>query len=196
MIGSEAVSSGYLNNEEENAAAFFEQDGLRWWRSGDIGEVDERGAFRIVDRKKDIIKLQFGEYIPLGRVEAVLKAHPLVENVCAYGDMYKNHLVALIEPNSRQLRALAEQLQLKPDVALDQLCTDKKLNAHVLQQLTEFAKSPASGRLIGRQVPSAVYLCPQSWLTNNLMTAALKIRRKAINEFYREQIDFMYKTLE
>lgn len=38
---------------------------------GDIGEVDERGCFKIIDRKKDLLKLQQGEYISLGKVSAL-----------------------------------------------------------------------------------------------------------------------------
>jgi long-chain acyl-CoA synthetase len=158
--------------------------------------VDQRGVFRIIDRKKDIIKLQFGEYIPLGRVETVLKANPLVDDVCVYGDMFQNHLVALIQPNERLLRTLADKCGLKPDVALDQLCSDKKLVTEVHKQLVELAKQPTSGPLVGRQIPSAIHLCPQNWVTAGLMTAALKIRRKAICDFYRVQIDAMYQTLK
>ena len=44
---------------------------------------------RIIDRKKDLVKLQLGEYVSLGKVEAQLKTHPLVENICVYGDSYQ-----------------------------------------------------------------------------------------------------------
>ena len=49
----------------------------------------EDGTVRIVDRKKDLVKLQLGEYVSLGKVEAQLKTHPLVENICVYGDSYQ-----------------------------------------------------------------------------------------------------------
>ena len=42
-----------------------------------------------MDRKKDLVKLQLGEYVSLGKVEAQLKTHPLVENICVYGDSYQ-----------------------------------------------------------------------------------------------------------
>ena len=43
----------------------------------------------LLDRKKDLVKLQLGEYVSLGKVEAQLKTHPLVENICVYGDSYQ-----------------------------------------------------------------------------------------------------------
>ena len=48
--------------------------------------MEEDGTLKIIDRKKDLVKLQFGEYVSLGKVESVLKTCPLVENVCIYGD--------------------------------------------------------------------------------------------------------------
>lgn len=39
IIGSELVCAGYYKNEKETAKAFFEENGIRWWRSGDIGEM-------------------------------------------------------------------------------------------------------------------------------------------------------------
>ncbi len=40
----------------------------RWFKTGDIGQVEADGTLRIIDRKKDLVKLQFGEYISLGKV--------------------------------------------------------------------------------------------------------------------------------
>jgi long-chain acyl-CoA synthetase len=57
------------------------------------------GCLRLIDRKKDLVKLQLGEYVSLGKVEARLKTHPLVENICVYGDPYKKFTVALIVPS-------------------------------------------------------------------------------------------------
>ena len=56
--------------------------GRRWFRTGDIGQVEETGSIRIIDRKKDLVKLQYGEYVSLGKVESVLKTCPLVDNIC------------------------------------------------------------------------------------------------------------------
>ena len=62
---------------------------------------------KIIDRKKDLVKLQFGEYVSLGKVESELKTCPLVENVCVYGDSTKIFTVALVVPDRNKLTAWA-----------------------------------------------------------------------------------------
>lgn len=59
-----AVIEGYLDNHEENAEAFA--DG--WFKSGDIGLFDASGQLKIIDRKKNLVKTQNGEYIALEKV--------------------------------------------------------------------------------------------------------------------------------
>ena len=49
---------------------------------GDIGHALPDGTFKIIDRKKDLVKLQMGEYVSLGKVESVLKIHIVVDNIC------------------------------------------------------------------------------------------------------------------
>ena len=67
------MSDGYFANEEETKQTFFEENGIRWWRSGDIAEIDEFGHVSIVDRKKDLVKLQCGKFIALGRVRSTYR---------------------------------------------------------------------------------------------------------------------------
>merc|ERR1711874_930035 len=52
---------------------FFSEGGKRWFRTGDVGELFEDGTVRIIDRKKDLVKLQLGEYVSLGKVESNLE---------------------------------------------------------------------------------------------------------------------------
>lgn len=59
-----------------------------------------------LDRKKDLVKLQFGEYVSLGKVEAEMKTCPVVDNICIYGDPSKLFCVALIVPNPKQVSYL------------------------------------------------------------------------------------------
>lgn len=62
---------------------------------------------KIVDRKKDLVKLQYGEYVSLGKVESELKTCSLVDNVCVYADPNKLFAVALLMPNPDHLQAIA-----------------------------------------------------------------------------------------
>ena len=77
------VFSGYLNDPEKTAEA-LDDDG--WLHSGDIGEIDEDGYLRIVDRKKELIITAGGKNISPANLEAALKMIPLVGQAAAIGD--------------------------------------------------------------------------------------------------------------
>ena len=67
--GGDQVALGYYKKPEETAKDFFvDEEGCRWFRSGDIGEIFPDGTLKIIDRKKDLIKLSNGEFISLGKV--------------------------------------------------------------------------------------------------------------------------------
>ena len=68
MIGGSAIAKEYFKNAAKTEEDFFWEDGKRWFKSGDVGELDPSGRLRIIDRKKDLVKLQLGEYVSLGRL--------------------------------------------------------------------------------------------------------------------------------
>ena len=69
VVGGYGVASGYYNNKELTDESFSPApNGMRWFRTGDIGEVFPDGTFKVIDRKKDLIKLANGEYFSLGKV--------------------------------------------------------------------------------------------------------------------------------
>lgn len=69
IAGGFNISSGYYNNTKLTEESFIvEPNGMRWFTTGDIGEVFPDGTFKIIDRKKDLIKLSNGEYFSLGKV--------------------------------------------------------------------------------------------------------------------------------
>jgi fatty-acyl-CoA synthase len=71
------VAGSYFEAEAASAAAFDDDDGGSWLRTGDVGTLDERGWLRITDRAKDVIK-SGGEWISSVDLESALMAHPAV----------------------------------------------------------------------------------------------------------------------
>ena len=129
MIGGASVARGYFKNEEKTKEDFFNEGGKRWFRTGDIGEMFEDGTVRIIDRKKDLVKLQLGEYVSLGKVEAQLKTHPLVENICVYGDSYQVKISSQISSQSHilipfVLQSYTVAVMVPIRGALEKLATD------------------------------------------------------------------------
>lgn len=147
------------------------------------------GTLKIIDRKKDLVKLQLGEYVSLGKVEAILKTHPLVENICIYGDPYRTFVVALMVPSRAHLEALAAKLG--KTAPYDDLLEDPEVSAAVLKELTQHGTKGC--RLAKFELPHAVTVVKEQWTPDSgLVTASFKMKRKCIQKFYQRQIDQMF----
>ncbi|MFM2478929.1 acyl-[ACP]--phospholipid O-acyltransferase [Celerinatantimonas sp. MCCC 1A17872] len=72
LIGGAQIMKGYLNNPEKTAEVIVELDGLRWYKTGDKGHLDEDGYLHIVDRYSRFAKLA-GEMVSLGAIEQQVK---------------------------------------------------------------------------------------------------------------------------
>lgn len=83
VISGPNVTPGYVNNPEANAAAFFEAEGRRWFRTGDLGRFDEDGYLTLVGRIKEIIN-RGGEKVAPLEVDNVLMEHPAVRQVVTF----------------------------------------------------------------------------------------------------------------
>ena len=152
IIGGGNVASCYYKLPGKTEEEFFEDsEGRRWFRTGDIGQFDQCGTLRIIDRKKDLVKLQvpgntdwrpslmfvvfqFGEYVSLGKVESVLKSAPVVTDICIYGESTKSYVVALVCPAKPALTAIAGRFG-KTDLSWSQLCKDKDVTGAVLREI-------------------------------------------------------------
>ncbi|KVI10623.1 AMP-binding, conserved site-containing protein [Cynara cardunculus var. scolymus] len=77
VVGGFSVTAGYFNNEEKTNEVYkVDESGMRWFYTGDIGRFHPDGCLEIIDRKKDIVKLQHGDYC----VALVVPARQVLEN--------------------------------------------------------------------------------------------------------------------
>lgn len=90
----------------------------------------------LIDRKKDLVKLQAGEYVSLGKVESELKTCPLIENICVYGDPSKHYTVALAVPNQKHLEELADKIGLERQT-FEEMCSNSLLERAVVKEVAE-----------------------------------------------------------
>lgn len=95
--------------------------------------------YLLADRKKDLVKLQAGEYVSLGKVESELKTCGIIENICVYGDPTKQFTVALVVPNQKHLEELAERNGLK-NKTFEELCSSKIMEKAILKEISEHAR--------------------------------------------------------
>ena len=130
--------SGYYKNEEETAKCMTE-DG--WLHTGDIASVDEMGRFKIIDRKKNVLKLAQGEYISPERIEGVyLSGCSYFAQAFVHGDSVQTFLVAIfgVQPDTFApwaSKVLGRQIDPTDMSAIAQAAADEKVRMAVLKDL-------------------------------------------------------------
>jgi long-chain acyl-CoA synthetase len=196
-----SVTSGYLNLEKETKESFTD-DG--WFKTGDIGEFDSAGQLRIIDRKKNLVKMAHGEYIALEKLESVYRSTPVVGNICVIADPSKNKPIAIVVPAEPALKQIASDAGVQGN-GLEDLCHNEKVNGAVLREMQKAGKN---GGLTGIEMIDGVVLSDEEWtpqnvsctnvhdhdnisnrLSQGLVTSAQKLNRKGINEKYKKEIE-------
>ena len=189
-IGGGNVATEYFKLPEKTKEDFYKDDkGRRWFRTGDIGEMQRDGTLKIIDRKKDLVKLSYGEYVSLGKVESQLKTSHLIENICIYGNSLTSYCVALVVPNQAKIKVLADQFGLGYE-SFEQQCEDTRLTKAILKELRDHGTKAGLKKF---ELPGAITLVKEEWTPDSgLVTSAFKLRRKPIQDFYQKDIDRMY----
>ncbi|XP_041845762.1 long-chain-fatty-acid--CoA ligase 4 isoform X2 [Melanotaenia boesemani] len=188
LIGGPNVTMGYYRHESNDRDFFVDEKGQRWFCTGDIGEVYPDGCLQIVDRKKDLVKLQAGEYVSLGKVESALKNCSLVDNICAYANSDQNYVISFVVPNQKRLTELAKQRGIMG--TWEEICTHPEMEKAVLGEIKDVA---CKIKLQGFEIPVKVHLSPEPWTPETgLVTDAFKLKRKELKNHYLHHIERMY----
>ncbi|KRX15775.1 Long-chain-fatty-acid--CoA ligase 4, partial [Trichinella nelsoni] len=154
LIAGDNVAQGYLNNPQKTKEDFVEIDGRTWFCSGDIGEFHPDGALCIIDRKKDLVKLQHGEYVSLSKIETALMTCPLVEFVCIVCNPLYSFVIALIVPNKKNLEKFVSEY----------CCSDLNARTDVCFEIDSFWSSRQSSAIRSTflySILSANEVCPK-----------------------------------
>jgi long-chain acyl-CoA synthetase len=183
LLKGDNVFSGYWKMEEETQKAFTE-DG--YFKSGDIGEFDDRGFLKITDRKKDLIITSGGKNIAPQKIEGLFKFDPLFLHFIVIGER-KKFLSALVNINLLQAEQLAKGCDISFDDPEDLLENEKFLGI-VDQHVTKVNTNLARFETIKK------YRIVKDEFTQETgeLTASLKMKRNVINEKYKKLIDTMY----
>jgi len=179
LIAGKSVSSGYYLGADEgteegkklkakNEADFQKHpDGYTYFHSGDIGKLDADGVLSIIDRKKDLIKLEGGEYVSLGKVEANLKQVKGIGAVVVFCQSNKKSCVCIV---SQPAQGGWEAVSGKPDQ----------------EQLKKDIKDTLKGMGMPTfEIPTDVRVTDDIWTADSgLVTAALKLQRNPLRQKY------------
>jgi len=192
-----SVTQGYFKRDDlNNDESIFTKDG--WFRTGDVGEWNPNGTLKLIDRIKNLVKLQGGEYIALERLEAIYKSCNLVGNICVHVVPDANQPMALIFPHEANLR---HYLATTPppgftgdakDADLHALCANKAVAGAVLKECNAIAKRESFKSI---EILETIVLTPDEWTPESgLVTAAQKLQRKVITSKYKAEIEAAYKA--
>jgi len=177
------VFQGYLNAPDKTAEA-LDADG--WLHSGDIGEVDDDGYFRIIDRKKELIITAGGKNVSPANLEAALKMIPLVGQACAIGDQ-RPFVAALVvlDPDTAPAWATAQGIEFD---SLRDLAEHPDVIAEVERGLPE-AMAPFNNA----EAVKKVKVLGDEWLPDSdELTPTSKLKRRGVHTKYAEDIESLY----
>lgn len=175
------VFSGYYKSPDKTAETL---DSGGWLHTGDVGQIDERGNLKIIDRKKNIFKLAQGEYLAPEKLEQALITSPLVQQIFVYGDSLQSHVVAVVVPEPASITALAKELSLPNQDDVDALCKDPKVKEAYLKELGKVGKD---AKFRGFEYVKNVYLHPTPMsVENDLLTPTFKIKRPQAKKAFQE----------
>jgi long-chain acyl-CoA synthetase len=184
------LSTGYFKNEQETKDAFTEEG---WFKTGDVAEITERGTLKIIDRKKNLVKLSNGEYIALEKIESFYRNNQVVNAICVCADSERPKPVAVIVANLDALKNICSERGLTVPEDLEQASKSEEITHLVYKECLDEAKK--SG-LKGTEIISGIYLAPEEWtVDNDFLTAAQKMKRRNIQSSYKDQINKLFSQI-
>jgi long-chain acyl-CoA synthetase len=178
------IMRGYYNHPEDTSAVFNE-DG--WFKTGDVGRIDEEGRLHITDRKKELFKLSNGKYVAPQLVESIIKQSAYVNQVVVVGAGRKQP-AALIVPDWEALSSALPEPQAEEHTSR-----------------VAWSRSPAAIKLVQKEVAALtstladyervrrVALLPEEFsIDGGELTPTLKVKRRVIDEKFSGLIDELY----
>ncbi|MFH1060295.1 MAG: AMP-binding protein [Pseudomonadota bacterium] len=177
------VFLGYYKNPQATAETLT--DG--WLHSGDVGELDERGYLKITDRKKDLIITSGGKNIAPQNLENQLKFSPYINDAVVIGDGRK-FLSALIFIDEDNVVKYAQEKKI-PFTTYSSLTQAREVVELIQAEVDKVNQTLARVE----QIKKFTILPKKLLEEDGEVTPTMKIKRKFINETYKEMIEKMYK---
>lgn len=178
------VFRGYLNAPDVTAEV-LDDDG--WFHSGDIGQFDDEGYLRIVDRKKELIVTAGGKNISPANIEAALKAGPLIGQACVIGDN-RPYIAALLvlDPDIAPGWAASHGIDGAHDLA--QLASHPDVLAEIEREVAE-----ANARFSRVEQVKRWALLGNEWMPDSEeLTPTMKLKRRGVLAKYADEIAALY----
>lgn len=183
LVKGPQVMKGYWNNPEANKEAFTADS---FYRTGDIGKMDEEGYLAITDRKKELFKTSGGKYVAPQQIENAFNTDPFIEQVVVVGNNRK-HISALVVPEFEALANWARQKGIKYN---DHAELAKNLAVlELIQERIDKVNEELAGY---EQIKKCAVIDRPLTEEGGELTPSQKIKRRVIEEKYRRLIEELY----
>jgi len=177
------VMQGYWQNEAANAEV-FDNDG--WFKSGDLGKLDEDGFLYIVGRKKELIVTAGGKNVAPAVLEDRLRAHPLVSQCMVVGDN-QPFIAALVTVDPDALKAWVANNK-KEGASINDLINDPDLIAVIQTAVDEANKAVSKAESIRK----FTILPVDFTIAGGHLTAKLSVKRHVVAKEFAQEIEALF----
>ena len=179
LISGPIVMNGYWQNDKANSEVFTSD---RWFKSGDLGKLDDQGYLYIVGRKKELIVTAGGKNVAPAVLEDRLRAHPLVSQCIVLGDN-QPFIAALITIDQDMLKGWVANNN-KAGASMADLANDPDLIAVIQTAVDEANKAVSKAESIRK----FAILPTDFTIAGGHLTAKLSLKRHVINQEFAPEI--------
>lgn len=158
-----SLLKGYHKRPDINKEALTD-DG--WFKTGDVGKINEDGTISITDRIKNLVKLAHGEYIAIESLESKYRNCSEIKNICIIAENGKDFIIAAVEPSDEN--------------------ADK---GKLLKSLQSTAKEAGCSRV---ELIHDIFISNEDWTKNGFMTTSGKLKRNDIKDAFEDDIKKAY----
>jgi long-chain acyl-CoA synthetase len=183
LIRGPIVMQGYWQNDSANTEVFDEE---RWFKSGDLGKLDDEGFLYIVGRKKEIIVTAGGKNVAPAVLEDRLRSHPLVSQCMVVGDN-QPFIAALVTIDPDALKAWVTNNK-KDGASINDLINDPDLIAVVQTAVDEANKAVSKAESIRK----FTILPVDFTIAGGHLTAKLSVKRHVVAKEFAQEIDALF----
>ena len=185
LVKGPSVTQGYLNKPEQTKEAFTE-DGF--FKTGDIGHIDEEGFLIITDRKKEMFKTSGGKYVAPQMIENKAKASRFIEQIMVVGEGEKMPC-AFVQPEFDFVKRWAELHNLDIGRTPEEMVKSPELKKRIEKEIEKLNQKLGNWEQVKR-----IELTPEIWsVDNGMLTPTMKLKRKVIKERYIDLYNKLYE---
>ena len=183
---------GYFRDEEKTKET-IDKDG--WLHSGDVAMIipEHGNAMKIVDRVKNIFKMQQGEYISPEKIENIYSNCKYIEQIFVHGNSLKSFLICIVYPKINDIIDFFKNKGIQ-DINKNNVKNyyeNEELKKEIINVMDKFGREK---NLMGFELPKKIYLVKEPFsIENQIMTPTMKLRRHFAKKFFEEQINKLYE---